>query len=104
MACGRLFQPHEFGAQYAHLDVHHALCYVLLIWIERIHALAYNITIDADSPLISYIPSTSWTRLVDDQNRVYMQTDDPDAYATIMYRCKFNYLLPFLIALVLTPI
>ena len=62
----------------------------LLIWIERIHALAYNITINVDKPLISYIPSTSWTRFVDDQNRVYMQTDDPDAYATIMHRCKFN--------------
>ena len=90
MFFGRLLQPHEFGS--SALTSLSIMLYVafLLLWIERIHALAYNITIDADSPLISYIPSTSWTRFVDNQNGVYMQTDDPGAYATIMYRCKSN--------------
>ena len=62
---------------------------LLLLWVVKIHALAYNITITSDSALIAYIPQTSWTRFFCGQTRQsHMKTTDPDAYALITYRCE----------------
>jgi len=62
---------------------------LLLLWIVKIRALAYNITITSDSALIAYVPQTSWTRFFCGQTRrSHMETTDPDAYALITYRCE----------------
>ena len=62
---------------------------LLLLWIVKIRALAYNITITSDSALIAFVPQMSWIRLFCGQTRrSYMQTTDPDAYALITYRCE----------------
>jgi len=62
---------------------------LLLLWIVKIHALAYKKTITSDSALIAYIPQTSWTRFFCDQTcRSHMETTDPDAYALITHWCE----------------